>query len=253
MVTKTDQNGECNDQVAGVMEASQGEVESATSCIKGDKVTTETSSSFENEVSPISGSSNSRDPNSPSGMTDGLISSKECDASKSSTTANRANSSDFLQVNVEHDREASESTRPSSSQGTSKTKNNRGKKKLKEMLQKADAQGTTSDLYMAYKGPEEKKVFDFASEISPDNIVKEESADANSEKSTGKGKDQQSKPELDNWEDAADISSPKLESPGMGNCGDSLQGEEGVTTKKYSRDFLLTFSEQCVEDRKSVV
>jgi hypothetical protein len=32
-----------------------------------------------------------------------------------------------------------------------------GKKKRKKILQKADAAGTTSDLYNAYKGPEEKK------------------------------------------------------------------------------------------------
>jgi translation initiation factor 4G len=41
---------------------------------------------------------------------------------------------------------------PSKVKGTSK-----GKKKLKEFLQKADASGSTTDLYNAYKGPEEKK------------------------------------------------------------------------------------------------
>ncbi|KAG5553167.1 hypothetical protein RHGRI_011139 [Rhododendron griersonianum] len=38
----------------------------------------------------------------------------------------------------------------------SKSNASKGKKKRKEFLQKVDALGTTSDLYMAYKGPEEK-------------------------------------------------------------------------------------------------
>ncbi|KAG5550609.1 hypothetical protein RHGRI_015529 [Rhododendron griersonianum] len=38
----------------------------------------------------------------------------------------------------------------------SKSNVSKGKKKRKEFLQNVDALGTTSDLYMTYKGPEEK-------------------------------------------------------------------------------------------------
>jgi translation initiation factor 4G len=47
-----------------------------------------------------------------------------------------------------------------------------GKNKRKEILQKADAAGTTSDLYNAYKGPEEKKetvVFTDSPESTPES------------------------------------------------------------------------------------
>ncbi|GFZ02902.1 eukaryotic translation initiation factor 4G [Actinidia rufa] len=62
----------------------------------------------------------------------------------------------------------------------------------------------------------------------------------------------QSKAEPDDWEDAADSSTPKLETGKDGNnidgglehhCGDG----SGVIAKKYSRDFLMKFSEQCTD------
>lgn len=55
------------------------------------------------------------------------------------------------------------------------------------------------------------------------------------------------KAEPDDWEDAADASTPKLEAaPGHGKKVDGEDGD-GVTMKKYSRDFLLKFAEQCID------
>ncbi|EXB38362.1 Eukaryotic translation initiation factor 4G [Morus notabilis] len=125
----------------------------------------------------------------------------------------------------------------------------RGKKKRKEYLQKADAAGTTSDLYMAYKGPGEKKETTVASEVTestfsnikvpPDEAVEE---DAVVEKDAGV------KAEPDDWEDAADISKPKLEASDEeqdhGGVMFSEKDGNGNSVKKYSRDFLLKFAEQ---------
>ncbi|WCJ23056.1 Eukaryotic translation initiation factor 4G [Euphorbia peplus] len=124
-----------------------------------------------------------------------------------------------------------------------RTKSTTGKvkKKRKEILQKADAAGTTSDLYMAYKGPEEKKDGAGSSEVTESNsaISKETAADA----SVASEKAVPSKFEPDDWEDAADISTPKLET------SEVEHGKDGNTdtAKRYSRDFLLKFSEQCTD------
>jgi translation initiation factor 4G len=104
------------------------------------------------------------------------------------------------------------------------------KKKRKEALLKANAQGNTSDLYNAYKNPEEKK--ENATSVSepavhkpvPDNTSREEESD---EKSS---EDNEGEP--DDWEDAAEIT-PKLET--------SDKDADGITGTKYSRDFLLKF------------
>ena len=123
------------------------------------------------------------------------------------------------------------------------------KKKRKEILQKADAAGTTSDLYMAYKGPEEKKETTISSESMSSGNAKQLSADAGREDVLGSDKDEQPKAEPDDWEDAADISTPKLETQdnGVANGGSMLDDNDGngVLGKKYSRDFLLTFADQC--------
>lgn len=118
-----------------------------------------------------------------------------------------------------------------------KTKNNKAKK-WKEMLQKADAQGTTSDLYLAYKGPEEKKEAVFAIEDTSDVNLKDVSADATPANSPRKKIYEKNKPDLEDWEDAANMSV-------TGECGGSNNDDKGVTRQKYSRDFLLIFSEQC--------
>lgn len=238
--------------VKSVVETSQREDESANSFVEVDKIANE-GSSFEYESSTVSNGCSISDSSTLLGAAES-VSSKGNDVSKSGLSDNdaisvSANDSD---THLQHEGELMDSPRPSSSSGiTSKTSlesnktKNKGKKKWKELLQKADAQGTTADLYMAYKGPEEKKEIGVSAElISPDNS-KEVSGDVKLEESTGKNKDEQGKAELDDWEDAAEISTPKLESSVRGSRGGSVHDEEGITAKKYSRDFLLTFSSQC--------
>ncbi|XP_044501768.1 eukaryotic translation initiation factor 4G-like isoform X2 [Mangifera indica] len=133
----------------------------------------------------------------------------------------------------------------------SKSTTSGGKKKRKEILQKADAAGTTSDLYMAYKGPEEKKEVGIPSETADNSStvinLKQSSVDA-----VASEKIVQIKTEPDDWEDAADISTPKLEPSGVGEQSSRplVQNEDngdGNLGKKYSRDFLLKFSEHCTD------
>ncbi|KAA8525954.1 hypothetical protein F0562_007946 [Nyssa sinensis] len=130
----------------------------------------------------------------------------------------------------------------------------KGKKKIKEILQKADAADTTSDLYMAYKGPEEK----------PEPSVSSESVDSNSsiparpvssssnEEDVASKEDGKSKAEPENWEDAADSSTSEFEfSDNREDVEGGLRHHKdgnGVTGKrKYSRDFLLALSGQCID------
>lgn len=136
---------------------------------------------------------------------------------------------------------------PSKAKSTAK-----GKKKRKEILQKADAAGTTSDLYNAYKGPEEKKetvMSVLSTESTSDDVsVKHPHADAVEVDAIPGDKGGMSKTEPDDWEDAADISTPKLEVSDRGHQVhgklDNHEKEEVITGKKYSRDFLLKFAEQ---------
>uniref|UniRef100_A0ACD5YVX5 Uncharacterized protein n=1 Tax=Avena sativa TaxID=4498 RepID=A0ACD5YVX5_AVESA len=87
------------------------------------------------------------------------------------------------------------------------------KKKRKEMLSKADAAGT-SDLYNAYKGPEEhlegidtSEGADRLSMVGGTHVPPEESErEGNACEDDGK-----KKVEPDDWEDAADMSTPKLQ------------------------------------------
>ncbi|XAR54216.1 hypothetical protein NMG60_11029250 [Bertholletia excelsa] len=126
----------------------------------------------------------------------------------------------------------------------------RKKKFMKEILQKADAAGTTSDLYFAYKVLEGKKDTVVPPE-SMDDSPKEGPVDVqDSVVSSEKGGE--SKAEPDDWEDAADISTPKLEIVEDGEqvhgAPNRLDGDgNGITSKKYSRDFLLKFKEQYVD------
>jgi hypothetical protein len=128
-----------------------------------------------------------------------------------------------------------------------------GKKKRKEILQKADAAGTTSDLYNTYKGPEEKKETvvstDSTESTSNSADVKQAPADAGEVDAIASEKGAMSKAEPDDWEDTANVSTPKLE---VSDNGQQVIGrpdnhdndEEVITAKKYSRDFLLKFAEQ---------
>ncbi|XP_040381953.1 eukaryotic translation initiation factor 4G isoform X2 [Oryza brachyantha] len=114
------------------------------------------------------------------------------------------------------------------------------KKKRKEMLSKADAAGS-SDLYNAYKGPEEKLDFIDATENLDSSIVDHELPDESSEKEVNMGEDEgKRKAELDDWEDAAEMSTLKLERSDSSN-----QATEANGRKRYSRDFLLTLAPSC--------
>ncbi|KAE8696831.1 Eukaryotic translation initiation factor 4G [Hibiscus syriacus] len=131
-----------------------------------------------------------------------------------------------------------------------------GRKKRKEILQRADAAGTTSDLYMAFKGPEENKETIIPSPRADSNyngvnlkLVSHESFQVDSKEGDKIAKE---KAELDDWEDAADICAPKLEtSENFKKIDEGLINHEedgsGNTSKKYSRDFLLKFAEQCTD------
>ncbi|XP_024982424.1 eukaryotic translation initiation factor 4G isoform X2 [Cynara cardunculus var. scolymus] len=127
---------------------------------------------------------------------------------------------------------------------TSKAKGNtsKPKKKKKEFLKFADAQGTTSDLYMAYKGPEEKKETPSAEIVENSSAItqKQASVDSSEKAVPCDEKRGHNKFEPDDWEDRADISTPKLETSFNGKSVDGM-------AKKYSRDFLLKFAEQCTE------
>ncbi|XWS35564.1 hypothetical protein CRYUN_Cryun20dG0008000 [Craigia yunnanensis] len=132
----------------------------------------------------------------------------------------------------------------------------RGKKKRKEVLQKADAAGTTSDLYLAYKGPEEKKDTGIPSASAESNSIgvnlKQVSHEASQVDATESEKIAQNKAEPDDWEDAADISTPKLDTSVNGEKahGGLVNHEKdgsGNIAKKYSRDFLFKFAEQCTD------
>ncbi|KAK9121115.1 hypothetical protein Syun_018732 [Stephania yunnanensis] len=130
-----------------------------------------------------------------------------------------------------------------------------GKKKKKDILKAADAAGSTSDLYMAYKGPEVKLEPSISSEsIDSSSSVNVKPAPSNCAENNvlTSEEDGQIKAEPDDWEDAADISTPKLKAYGskQGLGGVLPQDEDGsraASKKKYSRDFLLTFMESCTD------
>ncbi|KAJ8900293.1 hypothetical protein K2173_024933 [Erythroxylum novogranatense] len=132
-----------------------------------------------------------------------------------------------------------------------RSKSTNSKVRWREILQKADAAGTTSDLYMAYKGPEEKKENTISTEVAVNTSTASVPADSLQVKSAINAKDQ-NKVEPDDWEDAADMSTPKLETLEIADDdhGGLMQTEKdgnANSVKKYSRDFLLKFAEQCVD------
>ncbi|RLM86383.1 eukaryotic translation initiation factor 4G-like [Panicum miliaceum] len=133
-----------------------------------------------------------------------------------------------------------------------RTKSTAGKKKKrKEMLSKADAAGT-SDLYNAYKGSEEKSEIistaegaDSSSTVDTTHVLPDEQE----MEVSSSADDSKKKVEPDDWEDAADMSTPKLQSDSGNQAGTTKVLEanttEGNGRKKYSRDFLLTLSQHC--------
>ncbi|KAL1546531.1 eukaryotic translation initiation factor 4G-like isoform X1 [Salvia divinorum] len=131
----------------------------------------------------------------------------------------------------------------------SKTALPRGKKKKRELYRKAEAAGTISDLYMAYKGPEDNKDDvtspESTKEASSNNNIKQTSSEISIENDLSSEKPPLTKVEPDDWEDAAEIS-PQLERSKNVNQGSDVD-ENGLMTKRYSRDFLLKFVEQCTD------
>ncbi|KAJ6722637.1 EUKARYOTIC TRANSLATION INITIATION FACTOR 4G-LIKE [Salix koriyanagi] len=128
----------------------------------------------------------------------------------------------------------------------SKSISSKVKKKRKEILLKADLAGTNSDLYGAYKGPEEKKENVISPKVTEGTspILKQTPYDALQIDSVASEKN---KAEPDDWEDAADMSTPKLDGDGelsRGGLGQHDSDGNANSAKKYSRDFLLKFSEQ---------
>ncbi|CAA0820687.1 Eukaryotic translation initiation factor 4G [Striga hermonthica] len=125
----------------------------------------------------------------------------------------------------------------------------RGKKKKKDLYKKAEAAGPSSDLYMAYKGPEEKKEsinLAEGSENSSSVGEKQKNTDVIPENTVPPHQHPaQSKVEPDDWEDAAEIST-QLETSKNENQGDDRDDNE-FSKKKYSRDFLLKFIELCTD------
>jgi len=104
------------------------------------------------------------------------------------------------------------------------------KKKKKEYLSKADAAAPTGDLYNAYKAPEEKR----------ENVDAQEAlavvASVDKKQPTLNESENQEPKDLDDWEDAAELSTTveKLDAPEL----------RSSSNRKYSRDFLLTFRSQ---------
>uniref|UniRef100_A0A804L2L1 Eukaryotic translation initiation factor 4G n=1 Tax=Musa acuminata subsp. malaccensis TaxID=214687 RepID=A0A804L2L1_MUSAM len=128
------------------------------------------------------------------------------------------------------------------------------KKKRREILLRADAAGA-SDLYNAYKGPGEKIVI-VSNSASIDSSTADTMVahvDYSNKDVAASEEDGQNKAELDDWEDAADISTSKLKTLEHGKPADGAgkqdgdDGYEATSRKKYSRDFLMTFSQQLIE------
>ncbi|XP_011085625.1 eukaryotic translation initiation factor 4G-like [Sesamum indicum] len=125
----------------------------------------------------------------------------------------------------------------------------RVKKKKKELYKKAEAAGTSSDLYMAYKGPvENKETVTSGDGSEKSSIISEKQTFANlsQDNAVPYEKPAQGKVEPDDWEDVVEISSPQLETSKNENDDKDGDGYE-LTTKRYSRDFLLKFVEQCTD------
>lgn len=104
------------------------------------------------------------------------------------------------------------------------------KKKKKEYLSKADAAAPTGDLYNAYKAPEEKQ----------ENVDAQEAlavvSSVDTKQLTSNKSENQEPKDLDDWEDAAELSTTveKLDAAEL----------RSSSNRKYSRDFLLTFRSQ---------
>ncbi|KAG6466072.1 eukaryotic translation initiation factor 4G-like [Zingiber officinale] len=134
---------------------------------------------------------------------------------------------------------------------TMKPKITAGKKKnRREMFSKADA-ACTSDLYTAYKGPEVKNEVAVKSESlhSPTAAPNITPIGCPAKDAVSSDEDMQNKTESDDWENVADISTPKLKTPKHWQHAGEVRKQhdsdvcEATTWKKYTRDFLIKLSQ----------
>ncbi|XP_074555571.1 eukaryotic translation initiation factor 4G-like isoform X2 [Curcuma longa] len=134
---------------------------------------------------------------------------------------------------------------------TMKPKITAGKKKnRREMFSKADA-ACTFDLYTAYKGPEVKNEVAVKSESlnSPTAAANITPIGCPTKDVVSSDEDMQNKAESDDWENVADISTPKLKTPKHGQHAGEVRKQhdsnvcEATTWKKYTRDFLMKLSQ----------
>ncbi|KAG6483855.1 eukaryotic translation initiation factor 4G-like isoform X2 [Zingiber officinale] len=123
------------------------------------------------------------------------------------------------------------------------------KKNRREIFSKADA-ACASDLYTAYKGPEvnHEVVLKSESSNSPTAAANITPIGCPTKDVVSSDEDLQNKAELDDWENAVDISTPKLKTLKHGqDAGEARKQRDGdvckATTWKYSRDFLMTLSQ----------
>ncbi|KAH9319396.1 hypothetical protein KI387_021165, partial [Taxus chinensis] len=100
------------------------------------------------------------------------------------------------------------------------------------ILCKADAAAPTGDLYNAYKVPEKPEDLNSGEPSKVVcNVVEEKPSLKETQKHVPK--------EVDDWEDAAEIST------NMEQVVSTITNNNNSGGRKYSRDFLLTFREHC--------
>lgn len=105
------------------------------------------------------------------------------------------------------------------------------KKKKKDLFSKANAAAPTGDLYNAYKVQEEKQ--EDVNPPEPSKVV----TDVVKSKTSSKEPEKEVLKEVDDWEDAAELSTPMNQV--------ALLVTKCSGDRKYSRDFLLTIKDQC--------
>lgn len=124
----------------------------------------------------------------------------------------------------------------SSSNVSAKNNVTNKKKKKKDIFSKANAAAPTGDLYNAYKVQEEKQ-----EDFNPPETSKEVVTDVVKNKISAKEPEKQVLKEVDDWEDAAELSTT------VNQVAISVTKCSG--DRKYSRDFLLTIKDQCKDLR----
>lgn len=115
------------------------------------------------------------------------------------------------------------------------------KKKMKDILAKADAAGTTADLYNAYKAPEEKKDDEVrVSEVTDTKVLSTDAV-----KPSVMPEEKAVPRELDDWEDAAELTTDLTATTAVDSARTSeMPGSYFAGREKYTRDFLLRFKDK---------